>query len=186
MKNKNLILVVTAVATTSAFALPVYADAISPEIKDKGTVYSKQKPNTSFYGNGIAGRATEAMTLRFDIERMLQDGEYDDAIPKARMACQLDPGDPECHLLLARAMTKKFYASEGAINEKLLKECLYEWLLLWHHDADQTEQLEAKMNAKRMLKIARAIDKKNQAEFQAKLAAKQQLAKQREKESKGM
>jgi hypothetical protein len=163
--------------------MPIYADVISPEIKDKGNVYSKEKADTTYYGNGIAGRANEAMMLRFEIERMVQDGEYELALPKARKACQLDPGDPECHLLLARVMTKKFYAQEGAIDEKLLKECLYEWLLLWHHDSDQSEQLEAKLQAKRMLKIARALDKKHQAEFQAKMAARLQLVKQREKET---
>jgi len=182
MKYKNLTLVVTAIATTSAFALPVYADVISPEIKDKGNVYSKEKANTSYYGNGIAGRANEAMELRFEVERMLQDGEFEEAIPKAKKACQLDPGDPQCHLLLARAITRKFYTKEGPIDEKLLRECLAEWLLLWHHDADQSEQIEAKMEARRMLRIAKVLDKKKRAEFEAKLAAREAAAKVRAKE----
>lgn len=182
MKYRNLTFVVTALATTSAFALPVYADAISPEIKDKGNVYSKEKANRSYYGTGIAGRAMEAMELRFEVERMIQDGEFEEAIPKAKKACQLDPGDPQCHLLLARALTKKFYTKEGPIDEKLLRECLAEWIMLWHHDADQGEQLEAKLEARKMIKIAKALDKRKRLEYEAKLAARHEAEKLRLRE----
>jgi len=182
MNHKKLTLVVTAIATTSFSSVPVYADAISPQIRDKGNVYSREKPDTGFYGTGPAGRAMEAMQLRFDVERLLQDSEYDQAIAKAKKACQLDPGDPECHLLLARALTRKFYTKEGPIDEKLLRECLGEWLLIWHHDSDQFEQVEAKNEARRMIKIAKVLDKKHKAEMEAKLAAREQMAKQRAKE----
>lgn len=182
MKYRNLTFVVTALATTSAFALPVYADAISPEIKDKGNVYSKEKPNRSYYGTGIAARAMEAMELRFEVERLVQDGEFEEAIPKAKKACQLDPGDPQCHLLLARALTRKFYTKEGPIDEKLLRECLAEWLMLWHHDADQSEQLEAKLEARKMLKIAAALDKRKRLEYEAKLVARREAEKLRLRE----
>jgi hypothetical protein len=184
MKKQNLPLVVMLMLTTGSFAMPVYADAISPQIKDKGKTYSKEKADTQYYGTGVGGRANEAMMLRFEVERMLQDGEWEEALPKAKKACQLDPGDPECHLLLARALTKKFYTKEGPIDEKLLRECLAEWLMLWHHDSDQFEQVEAKIEARRMLRIAKILDKKKKAEYEAKVAAKEAVVKQREKEQR--
>lgn len=183
MKYKNSVLVVLVAATTGGSALPVYADAISPQIKNTGSVYSKEKPVVDFYGTGVGGRATEAMALRFEVERMLQDGEYEAAIPKAKKAVQLDPGTPECHLLLARALTKKFYAKEGEVDEKLLRECLYEWKLLWFHDADQFEQVEAKIEAKKMMRIAKMLNKRKMEEQKAQLAAKEALAKKRQQEA---
>jgi hypothetical protein len=183
MKNKNLTLVVT-VITTSFSALPVYADAISPQIKDKGHVYSKEKPDVEMYGTGIGGRAMEAMALRFEVERMLQDGEFEKAIPRAKKAVQLDPGDPMAHLLLARAMTRKLYTIEGPVDEKLLTECLMEWNLIWHHSADQFEQVEAKNEARRLMRVARVIAKKKKMEFEARLAAREALRKQREMEER--
>lgn len=179
MIDKTKSLVVIAVATTSINALPVYADAISPQIRDKGKVYSTEAPDTSMYGTGPAGRAIEAMTLRYEIERLLQDAKIEEAVVKARKACQLDPGDPASHLLLARALTRKFYAKQGEIDEKLLAECLYEWRLIWFHDADQWEQHEAKIEARRLGRIAKVIQKKKQEEYKARLAAKEALRKEK-------
>lgn len=184
MNKMNLPLVVMLMLTTGSFAMPVYADAISPQIKDTGKSYSKARPDATYYGTGVGGRANEAMMLRFEVERMLQDGEFEAAIPKAKKACQFDPGDPQCHLLLARAMTRKFYTTEGPIDEKLLRECLAEWQLLWHHDSDQFEQVEAKLEARRMMRIAKILDKKKKAEYEAKIAAKQAVQEQREKEER--
>src|SRR6188472_3638179 len=116
MNNKQIGLVVMALTTTSVNALPVYADAISPQIRNTGKVYSKEKPDTGMFGTGIGGRAMESMNLRFEVERLLQDGEIEPAILKAKKACQLDPSAPECHLLLARALTKKFYGKEGPVD----------------------------------------------------------------------
>ena len=164
MNNKNQLLVVLALATTSVHAIPVYADAISPRIKNNGNVYSKEPANTSYYGTGVGGRAVEAMNLRFEVERLLEDGEIDLAVSKGKKACQLDPGDPTCHVLLARALTRKFYGKDGPVDEKLLKECLAEWKLIWFHDSDQWEQMEAKQEARRMMKIAKNLQKKKDEE----------------------
>lgn len=180
MNNKNQLLVVLALATTSLQTIPVYADAISPRIKNQGNVYSKEPADTGFYGTGVGGRAVEAMNLRFEVERLLEDGEIDQAVAKGKKACQLDPGDPTCHVLLARALTRKFYATEGPVDEKLLKECLAEWKLIWFHDSDQWEQMEAKQEAKRMMRIAKNLQKKKFEEAKERLAAKQDLEKQKQ------
>ncbi len=185
MNNKNQLLVVLALATTSVHAIPVYADAISPKIKDTGNVYSKEPANTGYFGNGVGGRGAEAMTLRFEVERMLQDGELEPAIAKAKKACQLDPSDPTCHVLLARALSRHFYSKDGPVDEKLLKECLAEWKLIWFHDSDQWEQMEAKQEARRMMKIAKNLLKKKEVEAQERLAAKQDVAKHGQIADKG-
>lgn len=180
MINKNRILVVLMLAATSFNAVPVYADAISPKIKEKAGGYSKEPARVEYYGTGVGGRAMEAMTLRFEVERLLQDGVIEEAVTKAKKACQLDPTDPTCHVLLARALTKKFYGKEGAVDEKLLAETLYEWKLIWFHSSDQWEQSEAKMEARKLIRIAKVLAKRRDQEAKARLAAKEALAKQKQ------
>ncbi|HEY9790767.1 MAG TPA: tetratricopeptide repeat protein [Candidatus Obscuribacterales bacterium] len=167
-----------AIALAAGFVFPasVLADAISPAIKPTGKVYSKEKPDVSMYGTGVGGRYMEASMLRFEIDRHLQDGEYDKAIQKSRKACQLDPGDPETHMLLAKALTQKLEQTKGKIDEKLLVEAMGEWRLLWLHNADQSEQLEAKLNFMRMKLVARGLAKQHQLEEKAKLKTQQTLA----------
>lgn len=184
MKKAVLLLVAPGlVAATISSGAPVYADSISPAIRSSGKTYSKEAPDSAFYGTGIGGRAMEASALRFEIERLLQDAEWDKAIAKARKACQLDPGDPESHLFLARGLTKKLQTTNGAVDEKVLAEAMAEWKLIWLHDADQTEQTEGKFNYMRMLRISRALAKQKKIEMAERDKAKQALAEERAKQS---
>jgi hypothetical protein len=176
-----------ALAAGIAIAFPacVYADAISPAIKNTGKTYSKEKPDTGIYGTGVGGRYMEASMLRFEIDRHLQDGEYDKAITKAKKACQLDPADPDTHMLLARALTQKLQQSKGKIDEKLLAEAMGEWRLLWLHNADPSQQLEAKFNFMRMKLVARGLAKQHQLEEKNKLKAKEALAEEKARQEQG-
>lgn len=163
-----------------AVAMPnALADVTSPGIKDKGRKYTIEKPQTEYYGNGPAGRMTEASELRFQAETLLNSGEYEKAIPVAKKAVQFDAGDPGGHLLLARALTQKFYQQKGTIDEKLLTECLREWQLIRYHDADPTEQFEAGNAAKRLIRIAKALekDKKERQRIEDEKLAAELLAK---------
>lgn len=157
-------------------ASPAYADDISPGVKGSGKTYSKDAPDTSYYGTGIGGRLEEAAMLRFQIDRALQDANFDQAITKARKACQLDPDTPDNHMLLARAMTKKLSTQGGSIDRKMLMEAMSEWNMLWHHDADQDDQWEAKMNYMRLHKTAVALARRKQAEEKEREKAKLALA----------
>lgn len=159
-RNKlNLSNVLLALLVTAIGAPYSYADVTSPMVKDRGRKYTEEKPMTSYYGSNAAGRMTEASELRFQAEHFLTAGEFDKAVPVAKKAVQFDAGDPGGHLILARALTQKFYHSKGAVDEKLLAECLREWQLIRYHDADPTEQWEAGMAAKRLMRIAKALEK---------------------------
>ncbi len=138
------------------------ADVTSPSIKDVGKKYTQEKPDVSHYGSGNSGRLVEASELRIAVDDLIAAGEWEKAIPKAKKAVQLDPGDPSGHLFLARALTMKFYQSKGEIDEKLLGECVREWELIRRHDADPTEQWEAGNNVKKFMKIAKALEKDKQ------------------------
>lgn len=144
--------------------LPAIADAISPRIKSDSKKYSTERPDSSFYGTGPAGRMTEASVLRFQAEKELADGNIEDALRVSSKAVQLDPADPGSHLLYARALTAKFYANEDTIDEKMLAKCYEEWMLIYRHDADQEEQQEARVQAKRLAKIAKGLAKKREVE----------------------
>jgi hypothetical protein len=136
----------------------VLADAISPHIRETTSLFPPEKPNTAFYGSGVAGRMTEASELRFAGERDTMDGKFDDAIHKLAKAVQMDPGDPAGHLLFARALSRKISAGKH-VTPQLVQVALSEWKQLWHHDADQTEQLEAQLEARRLGRVARTLSK---------------------------
>ena len=136
-----------------------FADVTSPMVKDRGRKYTEEKPQTTYYGSGAAGRMTEASELRYHAESLLSAGEWEKAIPIIKRAVQFDAGDPSGHLILARALTQKFYHTKGAIDEKLLTEALREWQLIRYHDADPTEQWEAGMAAKKLIRVAKALEK---------------------------
>ena len=154
----------TAVATAMVAPLlmmaPAWPDNISPHVTGSGRVYSKEPPNSAVYGTGISGRMTEASELRYLGEQDLNSGDIDEAVRKLGKAVQLDPGTPTGHVLYARGITAKFYANKGAVDEKLLSDCLHEWRMLWHHDADHLEQTEARSQALKLGKIVRALAKK--------------------------
>lgn len=156
----------------STCQLPALADAISPKIGHTPKKYSEERPNTAYFGTGTGGRLSEASHLRFEAEHALNEREFEEAIRLSKKSVHLDPGDPTGHLFLARALTGKFYATKGPVNEELLKECLTEWRLIWFHDSDQFEQTEAKWQAIKLMRIARALD--NERKLKAKLALKQQ------------
>ena len=142
------------ISATSLCIDKAMADAISPNIHETERVYSKEKPNAAYFGTGVAGRLTEASRLRFEGEHYTTDGQLDQAIKVLRKAVQLEPGYPEGHVLLARAMTKKIKRSEEP-DKKLLAECMHEWNLINRHDADHTHQIEAR----RFIRHLKAIEK---------------------------
>lgn len=153
----------TALGLLVIYPIDVMADTISPHINDDGTVYSTERPNSSFFGTGISGRMNEASTLRFSGEQDLADLKYDDAIRKLAKAIQLDPGDPEGHMQYARAMTAKILKSIKGGNQNvdvdLIDRCRAEWKMLARHDADMLNQYEAGTNLRRMNKLAKAMKK---------------------------
>jgi hypothetical protein len=134
------------------------ADAISPSIKETTQLYSNEKSNKAFYGTGITGRLSEASALRFQGEQDTHDQNFDTAVRELAKAVQLDQGDPEGHMLYARALSAKIKA--GQVNPKELETALHEWHLLWHHDSDHDDQVEAHMEARSLGRIARALDKR--------------------------
>ena len=135
------------------------ADVTSPSIKDTGKQYTREKPATSYYGTGTSARLTEASELRMAVEDLIAAGELEQALPKAKKAVQLDPGDPSGHLFLARILTTKFYETKGKIDEKLMAECAREWQMIRYHDADPTEQWEAGQQVKKLMRIAKTLEK---------------------------
>lgn len=158
MKNQAVKWIV--LSMTLAIACPLaQADVTSPQIKNKGKKYTNEKADTGWYGTGSSARLVEASELRIHVEDMLASGEWEKAIPKAKKAVQLDPGDPQGHLYLARALTMKFYQTKGEPDEKLLQECMMEWDLIRRHDADPTEQWEAGAEVKKLIRVAKAIEK---------------------------
>jgi hypothetical protein len=142
-------------------ACPAQADAISPQITDGGRDYSLEAPNSSFYGAGVAGRLAEASALRFQGEQDTVNGAYDDALPKLAKAVQLDATFPEGHLLYARALTGKIKSCKEAPDQRMLDLAIHEWKLIWHHDADFGDQLEARRQAQSLTRLARALAKTN-------------------------
>ncbi len=158
MKNSAVKWIILSI--TLAIACPLaLADVTSPQIKDKGKKYTTEKADSGWYGTSSSARLVEASELRIHVENMLANGEWEKAIPKAKKAVQLDPGDPQGHIYLARALTMKFYQTKGEPDEKLLQECMLEWDLIRRHDADPSEQWEAGTEVKKLVKIAKAIEK---------------------------
>lgn len=151
------------------------ADVISPHINDHGQVYSDEPPNSALYGTGMSGRLSEASALRFEGEQDLQTRNLDEAVRKLAKAVQLDPGYPPGHVLYARAITAKFYANQGPIDEDLLKRCIDEWKLIWRHDADQLEQMEARSSARKLMGIAKAIEKRKKEKAKSLLAEQRRI-----------
>ncbi|MBC7996428.1 MAG: hypothetical protein IAF58_00685 [Leptolyngbya sp.] len=155
------------------------ADAISPNITSGGKVYSEERPQKDFFGTGMSGRLSEASYLRFTGEHSFDDGDVETAIKKLGKAVHLDPNDPTGHVLYARAMTSKLNQQlrkgTPAVDKELLSECLEEWKLLWRHDADTSEQMEAKGQARRLMRVMKVMAKEESetpaAPNSAKLAA---------------
>jgi hypothetical protein len=179
MRTQGIIWISAISLATAAAVQSAMADVTSPSIKDMGKKYTTEKPKTEYYGTGSSGRLTEASELRVLVEDLLSSGEYEKAIPKAKKAVQLDPGDPSGHLFLARALTNKLYQSKEEIDEKLLAECIREWQMIRYHDADPTEQWEAGNQVKALNKIAKALEKEKlikEKEKMMELAAKKEEA----------
>lgn len=135
------------------------ADYISPNIKDRGQKYSDEKPDEAYYGTGQGGRLVESFELRMQVDGLLRDHRWDEAIKKARKCVQCDPGYPENHLLLARGLAGKLYDEKGPIDEKLLADSIREWNLIRWHDADVSEQLEARAMLSQLHRIAKTLEK---------------------------
>lgn len=150
------------------------ADYISPNIKDRGHEYTDEKPHSEIYGTDQGARLVESSELRMVVDGLIRDHQWDLAVKKARKAVQLDPGYPENHLLLARALVGKLYGEKGAIDEKLLAECIREWQLIRWHDADPCNQAEAKGICWQLGRISRTLEKDRQ--LKAKMEEKKRLA----------
>lgn len=149
------------------------ADPISPSIENGDRDYSKEKPNAAYYGTGYTGRMTEASELRFEGDQLMADGKLEEAKAKLGKAVKLDPGSPETHMMYARCITKIFY-SKKTVDETMLARCIEEWSLLWHHNADQLEQAEAKAQCRALLRIAKGIEKHRKEKDKEKLQEKQE------------
>ncbi len=152
-----------------SFAIPVFADVISPSIDRDQEVYSQEAPNAAFFGRGVSGRMSEASHLRFNAEQCLLERRYKDAYRAISKAVQLDPGDPTGHVMLARSMTGMLRKADGKIDEDMLVRAMKEWKLIAYHDADLTEQLEAKGQLRKLGKIAKAIKKERAAIAKARI-----------------
>jgi hypothetical protein len=154
-KNSFAVIVLIA-ALASACTPPALADSISPSINDAGKVYSTEKADSSYFGTGAASRLSEASHLRFKGDRLITEGEIDEGIKVLAKAVQFDPDDPSGHLMLARAMTQKLRANRTkGIDWELFGQCLDEWNLIAKHDADHTEQLEARNVISSLKKMAK-------------------------------
>ncbi len=182
-KVNNKIAATIAVSLLAFQVLPAHADSISPRIKKGTKQYSTERPDSSFYGTGPAGRLTEASNLRFLAEKELADNNIEEALRASSKAVQLDPNDPGTHVLYARALTAKFYSNENEdkIDEKMLAKCYEEWMLIYRHDSDQEEQQEARVQVKRLARIAKGIAKKKQLEEQQRAEAIAEVQKQEKK-----
>lgn len=178
MLNKSICLILPVVTFSVLISPPALADAISPQINNGEREYSTEKADTSYFGTGVSGRMSEASHLRFEGEQLLADGKLEEAKRKLGKAVMLDPGEPGGHIFYARCITR-ILQSQPTIDEKLLARCIAEWSLIWHHDADQTEQYEAKGQARRLIRIARALEKEKKAKAKQKkealLAEKQKI-----------
>lgn len=154
------------------------ADPISPKMHGRNHTYSKERASSHFYGNGIAGRKTEASVLRMTGEGDIDAGEFEEAVRKLGKAVKLDPGDPGGHVLYAKALTGLFY-SKPDVDEKMLGTLIKEWTLIARHSADQDHQYTARGYLKQLKKIRKALIRK-----QEKLE-EQQLAESGRKKSLG-
>jgi predicted Zn-dependent protease len=142
------------------------ADAISPNIREQET-YSEEAPNQSFYGNGPGSQLTEASALRFEAEQKLREGKLEQALKKVSKAVQFDPGDADGHILLAKILTAQITRSKTIPDQQTLQRAINEWKLIWHHDANQIEQYEARSQARRLIKLSKAIEKQQKLRLAA-------------------
>lgn len=141
------------------WAQPSQADVISPSIDREQEVYSSELPNAAFFGRGISGRMSEASHLRFNGEQFLLERRYKDAYRVLSKAVQLDSGDPTGHVLLARSMTGLLRKADGTYDEDMLNRVVKEWKMIAYHDADISEQFEAKAQLRKLGKIVKALKK---------------------------
>ncbi len=153
--SRGSIISILAIATAMSVA-PVRADSISPSIGDAGKVYSKERPDSSYFGTGAGAKLSEASHLRFMGEQLIIEGNLDEGIKKIAKAVQFDPADPTGHLMLARAMTQKIKSKRDGIDWELYGQCLDEWNLLAKHDADHLEQMEARTAISTLKRMAKA------------------------------
>jgi hypothetical protein len=135
----------------------VIADSISPGIRDDGQSYSNEEANSSYYGDGEAGRLSEASELRFQGDKSIHNGKLDLAMRQLAKAVQLEPGDPQGHLLYARAISAKIYRSDSAPSLVLVNKGIDEWKLIWRHDADSFDQSEARKEAKKLVHLSKVL-----------------------------
>ncbi len=181
-KREKLIFSLIVLAAIAAPSLmPAFADVISPSINDdEATSYSREPANAAFFGKGVSGRMSEASYMRFGGEQALLEGNFKEAYRKLSKAVQFDPGDPTGHVMLARAMTGILRKSKYTeIDRDFLMRTIREWKQIQRHDADQTEQFEARDNLRKLAKVVKLIKEHDLAvslakanEAKAKLADK--------------
>jgi hypothetical protein len=158
MHKQKLCLSLMAI-TIGLSGLPALADVTAPNLGNEGRRYSKESANSSYYGTGPAGRLTEASMLRYQGEQDLDEGNIELALQHIGKAVHLDPGDPDGHFLYARALTEKFYRVKGPIDEELLNRCILEWKVIWRHDADTFNQANARTQCRKLMRIAKDLEK---------------------------
>ncbi len=149
----TLLILLTGVAA----AQPASSDNVFPTLKSTETTYTLEKPNSQYYGDGVASRATEASALRLEAERDMQGGKIHDALRKARKAAQFDPDSTDSHLILARVLTKCVKA-DGYKDKGLYAQCVREWRTLRWHDSSSSNQDEAASQLTK-LRVARVLSK---------------------------
>jgi len=184
-ERKILLFILIALAAVAAPSLipakPAEADVISPSINDdEATSYSREPANAAFFGKGVSGRMSEASYMRFGGEQALLEGDFKEAYRKLSKAVQFDPGDPTGHVMLARAMTGILRKAKNTeIDRDFLMRTMREWKQIQRHDADQTEQFEARDNLRKLARVVKLIKEHDLAvslakanEAKAKLADK--------------
>ncbi len=160
MNNTRSLLVLPLLTLSLLAKQPALADLISPHITAADEFEEPVSPNTDYYGSGVGGRAAEASTLRFEGERLADDGHYEEAIKKLSKAVQLDPGDGTTHVLYARAMSgrlKNQVRTTGSIKQEDLMAVLREWKMILRHDADAIDQSEAKAELRTLAKVQKRL-----------------------------
>ena len=112
--------------------------------------------------------------MRFSAEQALLENDYEGAYKKSTKALQLDPGDPTTHILYAKSMTgqlrKQIDAQKNPddlqIDRELLSKCIKEWKMIQRHDADISEQFEARSQVRKLLKVVKTIKMQDLAKLE--------------------
>lgn len=138
--------------TTQLVCSTTCAEADFMGIPDRHVQYSKEPSNVAMYGNTVGGLLAESSELRMQAETARTKRTFDLAIAKARKAAQLDPTNPDSHIVLAKCLTDEIYARDFDVPERIWSECRDEWKTVFWHAPDSSDRTEA---AHQMLRLKR-------------------------------